>query len=160
MAGMEMSCGRASSVTEACPRCRVVRMVRRVGSLSAEKVASRLVEYLTIRLCIIPDEERCQEVAEFFCQADFRRQRLRIRPGFQASMIHRVDRRFMECIGIGQQKGASPLNHLHLPPIENSAATRTLRTEHAHEATASRTQRPSYRHHVRNAARCWANLGS
>src|SRR5271168_1405988 len=53
MAGMEMSCGRASSVTEACPRWRVVRMVRRVGSLRAEKVASRLVEYLTIRLCIL-----------------------------------------------------------------------------------------------------------
>ena len=28
-------------------------MVRRVGSLRAEKVASRLVEYLTIRLCIL-----------------------------------------------------------------------------------------------------------
>ena len=53
MAGMEMSCGRASSVTEACPRCKVVRMARRVGSLRAEKVVSRLVEYLTIRLCII-----------------------------------------------------------------------------------------------------------
>jgi len=53
MAGMEMSCGRASSVTDARPRCRVVRMVRRVGSLRAEKVASRLAEYLTIRLCII-----------------------------------------------------------------------------------------------------------
>jgi len=49
MAGIEMSCGRASSVTEACPRCRVVRMARRVGSLSAENVVSRLVEYLTIR---------------------------------------------------------------------------------------------------------------
>jgi hypothetical protein len=30
----------------------VVRMVRRVESLRAAKVASRLAEYLTIRLCI------------------------------------------------------------------------------------------------------------
>ena len=41
-------------------------MARRVGSLSAEKVLSRLVEYLTIRLCIIPDDGACQGVAVFF----------------------------------------------------------------------------------------------
>jgi len=52
MAGKEMLCGRASSVTEAAPRWSVMRMVRRVESLRAAKVASRLVEYLTIRLCI------------------------------------------------------------------------------------------------------------
>jgi len=66
MAGIEMSCGRESSVTEACPRCRVVRMLRRVGSLRAEKVASRLVEYLTIWLCIILQCAACQGVALFF----------------------------------------------------------------------------------------------
>ncbi len=44
MAGMEMLWGRASSVTEAWPRCRVVRMVRRVASLRAAKVVSRLAE--------------------------------------------------------------------------------------------------------------------
>jgi len=41
-------------------------MVRRVGSLRAENVVSRLVEYLTIRLCIIPDEDACQGVAFFW----------------------------------------------------------------------------------------------
>src|SRR5277367_6375002 len=72
MAGMEMSCGRASSVTEACPRWRVVRIVRRVGSPRAEKVASRLAEYLTIWLCIRPDGWGCQDVA-FFWDGRFRR---------------------------------------------------------------------------------------
>ena len=46
-------------------------MARRVESLRAEKVASRLVEYLTIRLCIIPDEGACQEVARFFDLGEF-----------------------------------------------------------------------------------------
>src|ERR1700731_1349974 len=63
MAGMEMLCGRASSVTEALPRCRAVRMVRRVGSLRAAKVTSRLAEYLTIRVCISPDDGPCQGLA-------------------------------------------------------------------------------------------------
>src|SRR5271168_3048961 len=66
MAGMEMLCGRASSETEACPRWRVVRMVRRVGSLRAEKVASRLAEYLTIRLCIHRMTWHVKEDADFF----------------------------------------------------------------------------------------------
>ena len=52
MAGMEILWGRASSVTEAWPRWSVVRMVRRVESLRAAKVASRSTEYLTIRLSI------------------------------------------------------------------------------------------------------------
>jgi hypothetical protein len=38
----------------------VVRMVRRVGSLRAEKVASRPAEYLTIRLCISLNPVTCQ----------------------------------------------------------------------------------------------------
>ena len=58
--------GRASSVTEAWPRCSVVRMARRVESLRAAKVASRLLEYLTIRLCIITGDGACQAVASFF----------------------------------------------------------------------------------------------
>jgi hypothetical protein len=41
-------------------------MVRRVGSLRAEKVASRLAEYLTIRLCIHGMTWHVKENADFF----------------------------------------------------------------------------------------------
>jgi hypothetical protein len=41
-------------------------MVRRVGSLRAEKVASRLAEYLTIRLCIILRCGVCQGAGRIY----------------------------------------------------------------------------------------------
>ena len=53
-------------MTEAWPRCSVVRMVRRVESLSAAKVVSRLAEYLTIRLCIPMDATVSSDPSDYF----------------------------------------------------------------------------------------------
>lgn len=53
MAGSEMSNGSASSVTDHSPRASLARIARRVGSASAENVASREPSlYLTTRLNI------------------------------------------------------------------------------------------------------------
>src|SRR5580704_10046235 len=128
IAGMEMSCGLASSVTEACPRCKVVRMVRRVGSLRAEKVASRLIRYLTIRLCIIPGSGGLSRGDADFLSG-LRSEEMPWNHGF-------AKKRF-------------PLNKYHPPPIENPAATRTLQTEHAHEVTHPSIQRPHSCYHSR-----------
>jgi hypothetical protein len=69
-------------------------MVRRVGSLRAAKVASRLAEYLTIRLCISPDKGACQGLA--------------IIP--------------MDELGIDLgKKSIPPLNNQPRPPIESPA---------------------------------------